>query len=399
MNVLVVADGHYYRDRIGNVYVESVFDYNFYSRYLVTFEKVYAVVRIEEVDDTPSNMKKVSGVNVEFLPLPSTRGIMSYLHNIRRLHHLAKKYVQIAPCGIFRVPGVSANLICKEFERTKKPYAVEVIVDPWEYFAKGTSKGLSRIYARYAWTLYLRKVIKKAVGVSYVTESYLQTKYPCKAIISKDDIYFTEHYSSVDLPDDTFNCPKKYKKIDVMKIVHAANAFTGDGKGHIELMDTVKLITDKGYKVQVCFIGDGPYKSRYNEYAEKLDIKDKVTFTGIMSDSKSVREEMRKNDIFVFPTKAEGLPRVLLEAMAEGLPCISSPVCGIPEILDMEYLIPFSDVKGYADCLIRLINNPDELEIMSKKNIETARKYSNSILKERRKNFYDNLAHVAKDVK
>jgi len=45
MDLLLVADGHYYMDDMGDVYCESVFDYNFYQRYLMTFNHVYAVAR------------------------------------------------------------------------------------------------------------------------------------------------------------------------------------------------------------------------------------------------------------------------------------------------------------------------------------------------------------------
>ena len=57
MKLLVVADGHYYIDKQKNVYVESVFDYSFYARYLSVFDSVYAIVRAEHVDSTPQNCK------------------------------------------------------------------------------------------------------------------------------------------------------------------------------------------------------------------------------------------------------------------------------------------------------------------------------------------------------
>ena len=91
---------------------------------------------------------------------------------------------------------------------------------------------------------------------------------------------------------------------------------------------------------------------------------------------------------------AEGLPRCVLEAMAEGMPVLSSPVCGIPEILNEECLIPFDDPDGYADKIIELMNNPDEMTRLSKENLETALKFKNSALMKKRTSFYKKLRDI-----
>jgi len=95
--------------------------------------------------------------------------------------------------------------------------------------------------------------------------------------------------------------------------------------------------------------------------------------------------------MFVLPTFAEGLPRVLLEAMAEGLPCLSSPTCGIPEILEKDFLYEFSDSHGFANGIIKLITDKDLMEEQSARNIAIAKKYSSKILNEKRKSFYNKL--------
>ena len=69
MKLLVVADGHYYIDNRGNVYVESVFDYNFYKRYLTVFDEVYAIARTERIEEKTEKMKIASGQGVHFLTI------------------------------------------------------------------------------------------------------------------------------------------------------------------------------------------------------------------------------------------------------------------------------------------------------------------------------------------
>ena len=82
MNLLLVADGHYYQTPDGTVYADSVFDYTFYKRYLTTFEHVYAVVRARQVDEVPKGKKLASGEGVSFLNMPVFQGPWQYAKNL-----------------------------------------------------------------------------------------------------------------------------------------------------------------------------------------------------------------------------------------------------------------------------------------------------------------------------
>lgn len=388
MKILVVADGQYFIDRENDVYVESVFDYSFYSRYLSAFEDVYAIVRAEKVDYPPQGSKKASGANVHFLCLPPSKGVKQFLFNYCENRRLIKRYLQEFECAIFRVPGVVSNMVMSIFGGMGKSYAIEVVVDPWEYFAKGTIQGITRPFVRRKWTRDLRRACKKARGVSYVTEKYLQQKYPCQAILSPESGYFTSYYSSVELPDDRFGSAKTYCKKDEYVISHVANSFSSYGKGHVVLMKAVKKVVDKGYKIDVWFVGDGPLRKEFENIANELGIIERVSFLGRLPSGEQVREKIRESDLFVFPTRAEGLPRVVLEAMSEGVPVISSPVCGIPEILTNDCLVDCNDPDGYAEAIIHMIENPDFMTECSERNLQKAKEYGSSVLNVRRKAFY-----------
>ena len=391
MNLLIAADGHYYKDKNGAVYVDAVFDYSFYKRYLSVFENVFALARLEEVDCPPKGCKLASGEGVTFLPLPSSRGVNGSIKTIFKTKKAIHHYIEEFDCAIFRVPGVVGNLASEEYKKHKnKKFAIEVVVDPWEYFSKGKITGLARPIVRLLWTIQLKKICMDADGVSYVTENYLQSKYPCKALLGQSK-YFYSSYSSVELPDNMYAEPRNYSLKDKWIIGHVAASFTGYGKGQTVLMEAVKIIREKGYNVNIRFIGDGPLRKEFETYAKSLNIQDAVSFLGSFPNGNEVRRELRKCDLFVFPTKAEGLPRCVLEAMAEGLPVISSPVCGIPEIISNDYLVDYRRPDLYADKIISIINNPSILTQMSKDNINTAIKFKSSILTEKRNAFYKQL--------
>ncbi len=392
MDILLVADGHYYIDSNNQVYVESVFDYSFYARYLEIFDNVNAIIRAEHVVEVNPNWKIASGSNVNFLCVPPSRGVKSYIKNFIITRKLIKSYVKQFSIVVLRVPGTLSNMAFSLINRKKQKIALEVVVDPWEYFAKGTIKGISRPIVRFVWTIRLKYMCMRARGVSYVTEFYLQKRYPCRSIkYLQNHEYFDGHYSSVELIDDMFGTPRKCIRKESYTISHVANSFTSYGKGHIILMDAVKKVQDNGYDVNVIFVGDGPLKGEFIEYAESIGIMNQVSFIGRLPNGDAVREVIKQSDLFVFPTRAEGLPRVVLEAMAEGLPVISSPVCGIPEILEEEFLIKYSDYAGYADAIIRMIETPDLMSRCSYNNIQVALKYRKSELSTRRNGFYSQL--------
>lgn len=97
----------------------------------------------------------------------------------------------------------------------------------------------------------------------------------------------------------------------------------------------------------------------------------------------------------LFPTKIEGLHKCIIEAQAVEVPVISTPVGGIPELIEEKYLRQSDDVEGFAELVSRLIENPQELEEMSKKGLENARKYTDSTLTARRSEFYAQLRERA----
>lgn len=390
MKVLVVADGHYYMDSDDKIYVDSVFDYNFYARYLTAFEDVYAIVRAERVSEIPKGSKIASGKGVHFLLVPPSVGLVEHLKVMRKTHKLIEQYIQDFDKAIIRVPGVIANQVYNQYSKHKeKKLALEVVVDPWEYFAPGTVNYKTRPIFRYWWTKQLKKMCLRADGVSYVTEEYLQKKYPCKAII--DGTGFTSSYSSVELPDEDFKQPKIYKKKDKYVISHVASNFATMGKGHVPLMKAIKVVREKGFDVNVEFIGDGPLRSYFMRYAEDLGITENVDFVGLLTSGNAVRERIGASDLFVFPTRAEGLPRVVLEAMAEGLPVISTPTCGIPEIIPSDYLVPYEDYKLLASTIIKFLESPKLMNEASIRNLEVSKKYSKSELMKKRKDFYNQL--------
>lgn len=399
MDVLIVADGHYYITNDGSVYADSVYDYKFYARYLQAFDHVYAAVRAVRVDTAPKNKKLCSGPGVSFLLIPYYKGPIEYIKKYFKVRRAVKQYCKKCDCAIFRIPAATSNIFCKIFARTKKPFAVEVVVDPWENFGpRAGGNKFIRTVIRHSWTSLVKRMCAKADGASYVTKEYLQSKYPPRA--NYDSNAFTASYSSVELLDGMFAQPRVWSEgKTTFYISHVANYFSGYGKGHLTLMNAIKILKDRSYDVHIRFVGDGPKLEEFKGYAQKLGINDRVEFTGRLADGTAVRRVISDTDIFALPTFAEGLPRALLEAMSEGIPCLSSPTCGIPEVLSRDYLYDFADAEGFANGIEKFITNPELMTKASKDNLEMTYQFESSKLNRRRADFYMQLRHIVEESK
>lgn len=392
-SVTVIPDGHYYRLADGQILSNGVYSYKFFKRYLDSFDTVKVIARISEIDKASSNLKIASGTGIEFLSLPQYKGPLEYLKHYFAIKNKLREYLSSSECVILRAPSTVFSLAVDILSGLQVPWGMEVVVDPWEYFAPGTIDSILRPIYRYKWTTDLKNACKKCDCVSYVTEFYLQSKYPCKANLFSNCDYFTNHYSSVEIADDSVSLPKKYGDVvlNKMHLVHVAANLEGYGKGHITALNILKGLLEQGFNVEITFIGDGSKLKEFIAYSKKIGVAEHARFLGRLPGVEAVRRELRKSDLFIFPTKAEGLPRVLIEAMAEGLPCLSTPVCGIPEILDSDWMFNYNDIDGFINKIIECINNPILLEEQSLRNVNTALRFEHSKLQIERKRFYDFL--------
>ena len=119
-------------------------------------------------------------------------------------------------------------------------------------------------------------------------------------------------------------------KADVFEIVCPARLAAVKGQ-HV-LVEATKLTLDAGVKVRVHFAGGGPERTELEAHVAALGLENEVLFEGFLNQN-ALRELYSNCDALVLPSFAEGLPVVLMEAMAMGIPCISTWVNGIPELI------------------------------------------------------------------
>ena len=131
-------------------------------------------------------------------------------------------------------------------------------------------------------------------------------------------------------------------------------------KGLDVLLRAMRLLSDDPDRtLRLRLVGDGPARGDLTALAERLGLNERVTFCG---QSDQVMEELAAADVFVLPSRAEGLSNALLEAMAAGLPAVVSDVPGNVDVVEHErngLLFRAEDPQALADCLAALLDQED----------------------------------------
>lgn len=395
MKVFVVVDGHLIRTPDGRIWSAGIYNYDFFARYLSAFDEVRVAMRIQDVDTNNGYPNLCSGSNIEFWPIQEFKGPKEYITKYYAIRKELKKGFEGCDCGIFRIPSTVGFQFLHGFEKTGKPYAIEVVVDPWDFAAPGTLKTPLRPVIRQIWTRDLKKACLKANGVSYVTKYALQKRYPSFARkYGEDNTHFEDYYSSVNIPEEYFGIERKYDETKrPFQIIHVTNFIGNHVKGHEELIEAVGILKTRGIDVHVNFVGEGTLINEFLIFAKKNKVEDRITFVGKLATPADVRNALIKADLFVFPSHAEGLPRVLIEAMAVGLPAISTNVNGIPELLDKKYLVEVGQIEELADKIQLFVENQEEYNKASENNLIRSKDYCETELMQRRKQFYLKLCN------
>ena len=131
-------------------------------------------------------------------------------------------------------------------------------------------------------------------------------------------------------------------------------------KGQAVLLDAVRILARQGRPILATFAGDGPDRQRLEALALEYGVAGHVAFLGGVNPD-SVRDLYSASDLFVLPSFAEGIPVVLMEAMAMEVPCVSTLINGIPELItsgESGVLVSPSDAVQLAAAIDRLITDP-----------------------------------------
>ena len=132
-------------------------------------------------------------------------------------------------------------------------------------------------------------------------------------------------------------------------------------KGHLVLLDALDEVRRSHQDVVLHLAGDGPERGSLERRVQARGLESHVVFEGLLNQT-ALEALYRRSDAFVLASFAEGVPVVLMEAMAMGIPCIATWVNGVPELIEPDrdgLLVAPGDPSGLARAIMELITNAD----------------------------------------
>lgn len=389
MNVAVTTEHRFLRTPDGSIWTSGLQAYPFWARYLSIFDGVKVVARVRQAADVEAGWQAASGPGVVFCATPDYLGPWRYLAksaSVRRATHEA-----VSPCDavVLRVSSQIAGCVESILVRRGQPYGVEVVNDPFDVFAPGAVDYRLRALFRWRFTGQLRRQCRNAAGAAYVTEKALQARYPCPR--------FAAGVSDVEIPAEAIRAGKRRyadsdprRELRLITVASLAQMY----KAPDILIRAVAESIRAGLHLSLRIAGDGAYRPAMERLAATLGVGDRVQFLGQLPAGARVREELDRSDVFVLPSRCEGLPRALVEAMARSLPCVATDVGGIPELLAPEDLVPPGDPEALAGKLIEVLNDPARMETMAARNLRRAADFRDDLLAGRRNAFFHEIRRV-----
>jgi len=243
--------------------------------------------------------------------------------------------------------------------------------------------GLALLPLHHAFSSYIRK---QCLASLYINKELIE-RYP---IVGALKCAISDAY----LPHDFWGSPRHFKE-PARRYLYV---------GHLRIVKRVDLIIKalglacKHLPPRWHFniVGLGPKESELKNLVDLLRLGDHVTFHGCIQWGQPLVSIYQKADVLLMASTSEGASRSLVEAMAFGLPVISTSVGNAPELLDESVLVPVDDVKTYVHRLIDLVNDPGRLTLFSEWNWRLAQNFRQSILEPKCREFWKQAIELSR---
>ncbi|BDH60663.1 hypothetical protein MTP04_07930 [Lysinibacillus sp. PLM2] len=353
------------------------------ERYTKVFDEVTVISRQKILTEPNNNLTLASTDRVKFLDIPNIKSLNGLLK-----YNLAQKKIEqeVKKCDylISRLPSSIGALAISKAKKLNKPYLIELVACPWDELWNHSLKG--KIIAPYNY-FKTKKLVGESKYVLYVTNKFLQLRYPTSGLnINCSNVSLKDIDSEVLKGRISKICLKNNSTKIILGTTAAVNVKYKGQQYIIEALGKLKKEGITNYEYQLVGGGDITY---LKSIAEKNDVLNQIKFLGLKKHDE-VYDWLDSIDIYAQPSRQEGLPRALIEAMSRGIPSLGANTAGIPELLEEEFI--FSNSKKNILEIVSILNKFLDISIMKKqaiRNFEESKKYQSDIIEFNRITFFN----------
>lgn len=372
MKAAFIHDHYFVFNEKDNKYYDGsggVFDQKLWMRYLSIFDSLIVVGR--EKENFPNKLVDSTCEGVTFELRDELKSGKDRYTKKRVIKDGLAKTLAKVEFAIIRLPSILGYIAQEICEERHIRYTLEVVACPWDAYTNyGNISG--KLIAPLEF-FKLRHATKKAPACIYVTKYFLQNRYP--ALCESRAISNVNINEIIDkkIVSDFY---KSYSKGSEFKIA-LIGSFHVKYKGHVEAIKALAFLKNHhnlgNIKLQLVGTGDATWVINY---ARKLGVENLVEIIGTLKAGKEgVLPFLDGVHVYIHPSKQEGLPRVVIEALSRGRISLGSTAAGIPELLNEEFLHHPGDWKKLAEDIYKIYEGPEKWQHIIDQNLLKANEY------------------------
>ncbi|REG98248.1 glycosyltransferase [Flavobacterium aquicola] len=355
-----------------------------WNRYLKNIDKLYVISRGSE--DLQKGGLVLSSVDrIEFDLFYQVKGGLDYYKYNKVIEEKLEHYIRKVDFVIIRVPSTIGYFAYKICKKLNKPFITEVVGCAWD---SSWNYGSFTIKLQAPLGYYrMKNIVKESFASTYVTKYFLQQRYPTRSKI-------TTFASNVQIPLTDEIVKKNH--LDYLELSESRILRIGiignlniKYKGFDTALEALKIFKNKNPKLRFQFFLVGGGDQTYvKKIIKKTELENECIVVGRLQAGKQIFEFLDKLDLYIHPSKQEGLPRSVIEAMSRACPVLASSVAGIPELISDSYLHKPGDIEKFSKDLEIVLTDSKIRLNMAQENFEKSKDYVLDVLEDKRILFF-----------
>lgn len=381
--VLFVHNGPLGRGTDGRVYGVH-YTNNIKKRYLQLGDHVTFLMREEAVDAQAENLSLIDERNFEFVPAPNLMSPLDRVLNHRATVGVVDSAIRNTDILVARIPSLLSRLAIRQAKKYRIPYIVECVGCNWD--ALWNYGLLGKLSAGW-YAARQRSVVTMSPYVVYVTESFLQKRYPTtgkQVAISNVQLEETDPSVLEARLEQICSRARSRKPFRLVTVADVSVPY----KGHADVIRSLKELNKAGLACEYHLIGGGD-QSRLMALGQSEGVDQQMIFHGSQKHA-DVFQLLDEMDVYVQPSRQEGLPRAVIEAMSRALTVVGARTGGIPELIPGERVYTAGEFLALASTLQRALTK-ESMEQDAVRNFRRASNFTAQTLSERRRKFYSDF--------
>jgi glycosyltransferase involved in cell wall biosynthesis len=376
--VLFVHDGPIYTNHDKSIFYGVHYNDTLIERYAYFGNCVNFLMRSAMVSEKEGqNFSTIKHSAFSFIEVPNFKSIKAYFKKSEAIA-IIKKAVDEHDVIILRLPSAIGAIAFEYASSINKPVLIEKVACVydalWNYDWRG------RLIASQKMKKY-QAILQKASHTIYVTDKFLQSRYPTKGkAIGCSDVIVN------DLDVSILN--KRILKIATLpKILTIGTVAAIDVpyKGQADVIQAIAILKKQNILFHYKIVGQGD-ATRLNKIIEQYHVADLVKIVGPLK-QEQVFDFLDTIDLYIQPSKQEGLPRAVIEAMSRACPVLGSNIAGIPELINKEALFEAGNLNEITKVLKKI--DQKQLAQWATDNFNKAKEFKRETLDANRKEFYE----------